>query len=138
MNRWNAIWDYGAAQDDLNYAYDNGKVTERFQQWFPDSNVHPCDVIIKRKTEIDDKTIEKALQYITENMHAGEMYSYNERQQFVVELNGMLKTNYERMDLIFRFLKVNAKILRLTKNGTVSKKKIEEKDKDKKLLTFIV
>ena len=138
LNRWNAIWDYGAAQDDLNYAYDNGKVTERFQQWFPDSNVHPCDVIIKRKTEIDDKTIEKALQYITENMHAGEMYSYNERQQFVVELNGMLKTNYERMDLIFRFLKVNAKFLRLTKNGTVSKKKIEEKDKDKKLLTFIV
>ena len=133
QNRWRSLMDYGFAQHNFMVAYNNGNITERFQKLFPNSVVHPCDVIVVK----GNISVEKAIEFINENMHSGELYSINERQHFCEELNKILNTTYKKINTIFRHLNVDAEFKYLRKSGKEKKRGLTEEDKDKKILTFV-
>ena len=131
-NRWNGLWDYAASETYLNSALERGGLTEKFKKWFPNSTVHPCEIIMNKTNVVD---IEHARAYILKHMQEGEKYSVKQRDEFLKELNHILKTDYKLINSLFKHYKFGCQLQALTKKGTESKKK--PKDQNTPFYSFI-
>lgn len=135
INRWSGNWDYDVAGYDRRQALAQKTITQMFEQCFPASIVHPCTISINKKKEVDVWRVEKAKKYISDTLIIGEKYSENQRQQFIVELNDILGTEYTHIKTIFKHMDLNYTMERVTKTGKINKKKITDKDKKDILFT---